>query len=50
MSVKMQAVHEQDEEGGADVCVVDKAEEVEEGKDGQVEGRQQRLTVFVKLK
>ena len=48
--VQMKAVHEQDEEGGADVGVIEEAEEVEQGKDGQVECGQKSLVVVVKLK
>jgi len=38
MSIQMKAVHEKYEESGSDVSVVKETEEVEERKDGQIEG------------
>jgi len=38
MPVQMKAVHEKDKESGSDISVVKETEEVEERKDGQIEG------------
>ena len=45
----MKAVHQKDEERGADVGVVQEGEEVEDGEDGQVEGWQKSLVAVVEL-
>ena len=50
MPVQMKAVHEKDKESGSDISVVKETEEVEERKDGQIEGRQKTLQIIIELK
>ena len=45
----MKTVHQKDEKRRSDIGIVQEREEVEEGEDGQVEGREKSLVAVVKL-